>query len=316
MFLPPMFGPAAETAISRRHLFKAGGVTIGGLALANLLRGEAAAGPAETEKRSVIVIMQSGGPSHLETWDMKPEAPVEYRGDFGSIPTSIPGYRIGEYMPNLAKVCHKLAILRSVYHDQTEHGQAMHMMFTGYKPTKPDPGNEFPSIGSIVSKELGPRPGGIPAYVATMQSLGSCNAAYLGVEHNPFQTFGYPQSPGFHVRNLVLPQDVDQARLERRRSMLERFDDFRRDADASGAIGGVDKFTLRALELVSSEKVREAFDLNKEPKELRKNTVPKVPAASRCSWRGAWSKPGPGSSPRRSTASGTRTRTISPPTAS
>ena len=124
--------------------------------------------------------MQSGGPSHLETWDLKPEAPVEYRGDFGSIPTSIPGYRIGEYMPNLAKICHKLAILRSVYHDQTEHGQAVHVMFTGYKPTKPDPGNEFPSIGSIVSKELGPRPGGIPAYVATMSAWGSCDAGVPG----------------------------------------------------------------------------------------------------------------------------------------
>ena len=244
------------------------------MALANLLRGEAAAASSVAaaslaDKRSVIVIMQSGGPSHLETWDMKPEAPVEYRGDFKSIGTSIPGYHVGEYMPNLAKVCHKLAILRSVYHDQTEHGQAVHMVFTGYKPTKPDPGNECPSIGSIVSKELGPRPGGIPAYVATMQALGSSNAAYLGVEHNPFQTFGYPQTPSFHVRNLVLPQDVDEARLERRRSMLQRFDDFRREADATGAIGGVDKFTQRALELVSSTAVRDAFELNHEPKELR-----------------------------------------------
>lgn len=257
------------TGVSRRCFCRAGAVSFGGLALAELLEREAAAGTAESDKRSVIVVFQAGGPSHLETWDMKPDAPVEYRGEFSSIDTSIPGYRVGEYMPRLAKLCHKLAILRTVYHDQMDHGQGVHTVLTGYKPTKGTPDNEFPSVGSIVAKELGPRATGLPPYIATMTALPSSNAAYLGVEYNPFQTFGYPQSTAFRARNMTLPDGVDAARLNRRRSMLKRFDDFRREADAAGALAGMDKFTERAMELVTSPAVREAFDLNQEPPELR-----------------------------------------------
>jgi hypothetical protein len=241
----------------------------GCFALADLLRMQAVAGTPGADERSVIIVFQSGGPSHLETWDMKPEAPVEYRGEFSSIVTDLPGYRVGEFMPRLSQMCRKLAILRSTYHDQGEHGQACHTVLTGYKPTKGQPGNEFPSAGSIVSKELGPRQSGIPPYIATMTSLPSSNAAYLGVEHNPFQTYGYPTSPGFRVRNLVLPDGVDAQRLERRQKLLERFDDFPRDADASGAVEGMDQFTRRAFELVMSPAIRKAFDLNEERAELR-----------------------------------------------
>ena len=276
MFLTPIISQphagAVPKSISRRGFLQSSAVAIGGLALANLLRQEALAaesGVSAAEKRSVILLFQQGGPSHLETWDMKPNAPIEYRGEFKGIPTSIPGYQVGEYMPRLAKLCHKLAILRSVYHDSTEHSQGVHTVLTGYKPTKNAPGNEFPSIGSIVSKELGPRASGMPPYIATMTALDSGNAAYLGVEYNPFQTFGYPQSSGFRVRNMTLPDGVDQSRLARRQSMLGRFDDFRREADASGALVGMDKFSRRAMELVASPKIRDAFDLNKEPQALR-----------------------------------------------
>jgi hypothetical protein len=276
MFLHPIIGqphvgPTPRSAISRRGFMQGGAVALGGMALANLLRHEALAATAEggAEKRSVILLFQQGGPSHLETWDLKPNAPVEYRGEFKGIATSLPGYQVGEYMPRLAKLCHKLAILRSVYHDSTEHSQGVHTVLTGYKPTKNAPGNEFPSVGSIVAKELGPRANGMPPYIATMTAIDSSNAAYLGVEHNPFQTFGYPQSTGFKVRNMVLPDGVDQSRLARRQSMLQRFDDFRREADASGALAGMDKFSRRAMELVASPAIREAFDLNKEPTALR-----------------------------------------------
>lgn len=255
--------------ISRRNWLKGAAVSFGGATLADLFRQQSEAALPTAEDRSVIVVFQAGGPSHLDTFDMKPDAPVEYRGEFSSIATDLPGYRVGEHMPHMAKLCGKLSILRSVFHDQGEHGQACHTVLTGYRPTKGDPGNEFPSIGSIVSKELGPRSSGVPPYIATMTSLPSSNAAFLGVEHNPFQTYGYPTSPGFRVRNLSLPDGVDSKRLERRRSMLERFDDFRRDTDASGAVDGMDQFTRRAFELVMSPAIREAFDLNKEPTQLR-----------------------------------------------
>ena len=266
-----------------------GAVAIGGMALANLLQQEAlaaAAGTSATEKRSVILLFQQGGPSHLETWDLKPNAPIEYRGEFKPIATSIPGYQVGEYMPRLAKLCHKLAILRSCYHDSTEHSQGVHTVLTGYKPTKNAPGNEFPSVGSIVAKELGPRPGGMPPYIATMTAIDSSNAAYLGVEYNPFQTFGYPQSSGFRVRNMALPDGVDQSRLARRQSMLQRFDDFRRDADVAGALAGMDKFSRRAMELVASPQIREAFDLNKEPAALRERYGKDSSTPKACCWPG------------------------------
>src|SRR5260221_2267066 len=172
-------GVVPRVPVSRRGFLRAGGLAFGGVALANVLRNEALAGAADGEEGSVIVLFQMGGPSHLETWDLKPNAPVEYRGEFKGIGTSIPGYQVGEYMPRLAKLCHKLAILRSVYHDQTEHNQGVHTVLTGYRPTKGMPDNEFPSVGSIISKELGPR-AGMPPYIATMTSLPSSNAAYLG----------------------------------------------------------------------------------------------------------------------------------------
>ena len=258
-----------EQRTSRRSFLAAGAAVFGGPALADLLRREAAAGVPVADKRSVIVIFQAGGPSHLETWDMKPDAPIEYRGEFKSIPTNLPGYRIGEYIPHLARICDRLAILRSVYHDQTEHGQACHTYLTGYRPTKNDPGNEFPSCGSIISKTLGPREGGVPAYVATMQSLPSGNAGYLGIAHNPFQTFGYPTSPSFRVRNLQLPDGVDARRLDDRRAMLRRFDALRREADSTGALEGMDAFSRQAFDLVSSTKVQKALDLNREHPTVR-----------------------------------------------
>ena len=255
--------------MNRRSFLRAGSLVFGGSLLADLLRLEATGQSTAAEKRSVIIVFQAGGPSHLETWDMKPQAPVEYRGEFKSIATNLPGYRIGEYTPRLAKLCDRLAILRSVYHDQTEHGQACHLYMTGYRPTKNDPGNEFPSCGSIISRELGPRQGQVPPYVATMRALSSGNASYLGIAHNPFQTFGYPTSPSFRVRNLQLPDGVNLGRMERRRQLLQRFDSLRRDVDASGALEGMDTFTRQAFEMVVSPSIQKALDLNQEPKSLR-----------------------------------------------
>src|SRR5690242_17772997 len=123
--------------LTRRGFLQAGAVSFGGAVLANLLRHEALAGVSPTaDKRSVLLLWQPGGPSHLDMWDMKPDAPLEYRGEFGSIPTNLPGYRVGELMPKLSQMCDKLTILRSVYHNMTEHSQATHTALTGYAPTK------------------------------------------------------------------------------------------------------------------------------------------------------------------------------------
>ena len=156
--------------MSRRGFLQAGAVSFGGAALANLLAHEALA-DSKTERRSVILLWQPGGPSHLETWDMKPDAPVEYRGEFTSIPTNLPGYRVCEFMPKLAQMCDKLTILRSVYHNITEHSQATHTALTGYAPTKGYPAQEAPSCGRIIAKDIGWR-AGLPGYIAGQEALG------------------------------------------------------------------------------------------------------------------------------------------------
>jgi hypothetical protein len=250
-------------------MLKAGSVAFGGLGLANLLRHEAAAGISPTaDKRSVILLWQPGGPSHLETWDMKPDAPVEYRGEFTSIPTNLPGYRVCEFMPKLAQMCDKLAILRSVHHTMGEHSQGTHTVLTGYPPTKGDPAQEAPSCGSIVAKELGWR-AGLPGYIAVQDSLGHGRAGYLGVAYDAFETFGYPTSSEFRVRNVQPPGGIKPERVANRKAMLERFDTIRRDADVTGAIDAMDTFRRQAFELATSPQVQEAFDLNQEDAKTR-----------------------------------------------
>ncbi len=264
----PMASQSSFT-INRRGFIRAGSVTFGGLALESLLRHEAQAGVSATaDKLSVILCFMPGGPSHLDMWDMKPDAPVEYRGEFSSIATDLPGYRVCEFMPNLAKMCGRLAILRSCHHGENEHSQGVHTVLTGYPPTKGDPAQEAPSCGSIIAKELGSR-GGLPGYIATQQAIGHGQAGYLGVAYDPFETFGYPTSDAFRVRNLRLPDKMTVDRMERRKSMLQRFDQIRRDADASGAIEAMDTFRRQAFELSTSQKVQDAFDLKQESPETR-----------------------------------------------
>ncbi|MDB5391766.1 MAG: hypothetical protein JWM11_7412 [Planctomycetaceae bacterium] len=257
--------------MTRRGLLRMGAVALGGGVLADLLKHEAeAAGSSVTEKRSVILLMQKGGPSQLDMWDMKPDAPVEYRGEFSSIASNIPGYRVCELMPKLSQMCDRLAILRTVYHTMMDHGEGMHIAMTGYAPIRniKASGQQAPSLGSIVSKELGWR-AGLPGYIAVQREIGFGRSAYLGIAHDPFETFGYPTSDGFRVRNLRASDGVNSARESNRRTMLEKFDTLRRDADTSGAIGAMDTYRRQAFELATSPQVQEAFDLGKEDPKVR-----------------------------------------------
>ena len=258
--------------ISRRSFVKAGTLALGGLTLADLFRHEAAAAEAGAPSKkdlSVILIWQGGGPSHMDMWDMKPQSPSEFRGTFNPIKSNLPGYSVCEHMPKSAKICDKLAILRSVTHPDGGHESATHLLLTGYKPSNDIPANEMPSYGSIVAKELGSKSPGFPAYVAVPDAPRSSAAAYLGVGYNPFETHGDPNNKDFKVRNLSLPGGMSMERLESRRNLLKHFDTMRRDADTSGLIQGMDAFSQQAFDLVTSPKVREAFDLGKEDEKLR-----------------------------------------------
>lgn len=258
--------------VSRRSFLRAGALTFGGLTIANAMRQQAMAGEngaAAGKCTNVILIWQGGGPSHLDMWDLKPNAPSEFRGTFNPIKTNVSGYHVGEHMPKIAKICDKLSILRSVTHPDGGHESASHCLLTGYKPTNDIPAQEMPSYGSIVSKELGPKKAGFPGYVAVPTAPRSSAAAYLGVGYNPFETHGDPNSKDFKVRNLQAAGGISLERMKNRRAMLKQFDTLRRDADASGLIEGMDSFSEQAFELVTSPKVQEAFDLNREDDALR-----------------------------------------------
>lgn len=238
----------SDLHLTRRGLLRLGAVSFGGCVLSDLLRSEATAGSSAAEKRSVILLMQKGGPSQLDMWDMKPDAPVEYRGEFSSIPSNIPGYRVCELMPKLSQMCDKLAILRTVYHSMMDHGEGMHIAMTGYAPTRniKASGQQAPSLGSIVSKELGWR-AGLPGYIAVQKEIGFGRSAYLGIAHDPFETFGYPTSDSFRVRNLRSSDGVSSARETSRRAMLERFDTLRRDGIHPGPSARWTRFAGRHL---------------------------------------------------------------------
>lgn len=266
--------------LTRRGFLQAGLVSFGGPMLAQLLRCDARAGVSPSaDRRSVLLLFQAGGPSQIDMWDMKPDAPIEYRGEFSTIPTNIPGYRVCELMPRLSQMCDKLAILRSVHHTMTDHGEGVHIAMTGYAPIRNirSSGQQAPSIGSIVAKELGWR-AGLPGYIAVDRSIGFGRSAYLGIANDPFETFGYPGLPNFRVRNLRPAEGVAPTRADSRRAIVEQFDTLRRDADTSGAMASMDTFRRQAFELATSPQVQDAFDLNREPQAVRERYGPRSTA--------------------------------------
>jgi len=257
--------------ISRRNFLRAGSLAFGGLSLSGLLRQQAMAAAAGglTKDMSVILFWQGGGPSQLDMWDMKPDAPSEFRGTFNPINTNLNGLQVCEHMPRIAKICDKLTVIRSATHGDAGHESATHTLLTGYKPTNDIPANEAPSYGSVVSKEMGPRVDGFPAYMALPTAPKSSAAAYLGVAHNPFETQGDPSKDDFSVQNLKVPGGLTMDRLENRRAILQHFDTLRRDIDSSGVIGGMDTFGQQAYNIVTSPKVQAAFDISKEDPKTR-----------------------------------------------
>jgi hypothetical protein len=234
------------------------------------------AGRESLAERSVILIWLDGGPPQHETYDPKPNAPAEFRGPLKAISTASPGVQVSELLPEHARLMSKMSIIRSMYHDNGDHFAAAHWMLTGY--LGPDGSNtapQFPSAGSIITKLKRAKRPGIPAYVGlpSTHSVGIVpgyhGAAYLGVGYNPFSADGDPNSEGYQVPNLALPAGVDRSRVQGRRGLLGAFDRARRDIDASGLMGGLDRFDQEAFSLVLGDAARRAFDLSKEDPRLR-----------------------------------------------
>jgi hypothetical protein len=238
--------------ISRRNFLKIGAFGAG-LTLAEMLRLRAQAGSGSSSKAAIMIYLP-GGPPHLDMYDLKPDAPKEFRGEFKPIATNVPGVQICELFPRQAQMWDKLACVRSII-SADEHSDSLVM--TGYRESVNRTAHH-PSFGAVMSKLRGSADD-IPPYVSLrgMSRFGT-DPGYLGVAHRPFT----PDGPGF--QDLRLPGGVDTARVDDRKSLLSTFDDIRRDIDATGTMKGLDSFTTRAFDMVASGAVRKALDLNKE----------------------------------------------------
>ena len=279
--VPPASGCSqfnSTNHLSRRGLLQAGTLGVLGLGLADALQPTAAAESGKGTAKACIVLFMWGGPSHLDTWDPKPDAMSEVRGPFRTIATTTPGLRISEHFPRLAKQAHQYALIRSMTHNDPAHLSTVHHILTGRLAPRPnsdqDPPSRFdsPHIGSIVAKMKpgsGPLPGFItlpwivshpaaPGGVAPGQSGG-----WMGQTHDPFLVTGDPNHPQFRVGGLAETGDVSYQRLNGRHALLQHLD--AKSTDTSG----YDTMQQKAFGLLSSQEAETAFDLSKEPVAMR-----------------------------------------------
>ncbi len=272
-----MFTPAdpfrrCPGTLGRRAFLRVGLAGLGALSLTDLLRLEAraVADRASGRRKSILLLWLWGGPSHMETFDLKPDAPSDYRGEFRPIATNVPGMAISEHLPRLARLADKFALIRSVHHDSPGHVNSTHTVLTGYPgevvetpPFKP----KFPDIWAVTQKVLGERVPGVPPYLVLPQ-LRYHGGAYLGAGVEPLTVAGDPNSPDFQAPKLFLESAL-RPRLAERRELLRRFDTLRRDLDTSGAMDALDTFQRKAAGILTSDAARQAFDLQQEDPRLR-----------------------------------------------
>ena len=255
------WGKSASHAPSRRDFLKVGALGVGGLSLADVLRLRATATEAPRRRpKSVIMIVLAGGPSHIDMYDLKPDAPVEYRGEFNPIRTNVAGFDICEHMPRQATIADKLALVRTVqYFEPMQH--ELQEVYTGALKSA-----RKPAFGCVVSKfKANDRQ--MPSYVSLEYSEGTTpyeSPEYLGAQHRPLHVSG---GPG--VRNLSLSHPSMRPQLDERRTLLESFDVFRRDLDVRRESVSMDAYANRAFDIITSPRARDAFDLSKESARVR-----------------------------------------------
>lgn len=267
---------------SRRDFLQIGLGGLLGVGMSDLLRLQAKTAAAKSpvpppgagKKVNCILIWLDGGPSHYETFDPKPDAPSEIRGEFKSIPTKVPGVHFSESIPQLAGAFDKFTVVRSVCHKDPNHGGGNHYMMTGAPTPVPVACGAFvtfhPSYGSMVSYDRGLRKG-LPAYVAMEQVSRSGGPNFLGAQHAPFVIDGYPNSASFKVRDVVLPKEISEGRSESRLALRQSLDGMKRYHEklAEDPAIAFDEFYGQALQLVGSKEAQEAFDISRESEKVR-----------------------------------------------
>ena len=243
--------------IQRRDFLRLGALGFGGLTLADLLRQQANGGE-QARAKSIIYVVLGGGPSHIDMYDLKPDAPAEYRGPFAPIATRLPGVRICELMPLQAQMMDRLALLRGVRSVENDH--YLSEVYSGL----PRRVGRRPAFGSIVSRAVGSA-AGLPSYVSlnrpSTDEFEYEKPYYAGSGHGPFRPFGEA------LADLMPVNSLD--RLQERRTLLATFDSARRSADQAQSTGSLDRFQSQALDIITSPRVRDAFDLSKEPERVR-----------------------------------------------
>jgi len=278
---PPQTNCAGMT---RRATLRVGVLSLTGLTLSDYFRLQATQPTTGSGEKSVILIWLDGGPSHLETFDPKPEAPEEYRGPFGVCRTAIAGVCVSELMPGVAQRIRKVALVRSLHHDNGDHFAAAHWMTTGRLGSNSvNLPQKYPSMGSYVARIQGPRKAGLPPYVGLPSAEtvylfpGYMGPAYLGGAYGPFDvdrenkylgaTDTRPIRAPLWIRHLTNSAE-GAARLHERQHLLQVFDQLRRDVDQSGVMQSMDQFQQQAWELMLGSEARVAFDIEREPAKL------------------------------------------------
>lgn len=257
---------------SRRDFLRVGGLGLLGLSLADLLRLQSQAkspeGATKARAKSVLLVYLGGGLSHHDTFDLKPDAPSEIRGKYGSIPSNVPGLVVGELLPKMAQVMNRVTLVRSGAHNNDHHETATNWVLSGRFGS---PFGDFPAIGAVVSQQLGFR-GVLPPYVAVPKNpsftweLGK--SAFLGGRYESFAT-GDPNDKNFQVRDLSPAGNAPPPRLERRQTLLDAVDGLQRRVEGNDQIATYDEFRKRATDLVLTPAAKQAFDINAEDAKLR-----------------------------------------------
>ncbi|MDP1798738.1 MAG: DUF1501 domain-containing protein [Planctomycetaceae bacterium] len=259
--------------VSRRNFVQLGLAGMASVGLPQILRAKEQSQSlgSSAKDTSIILIWLDGGPGHMDTYDMKPQAPAEYRGLWNPIRTNVDGFEITELFPLQAKCADKFSIVRSLHHNQGDHFTAGHYMLTGRGGASgADTQGKSPFVGAIASKLTGPRRPGMPAHAAVPYAMsiglrpGYFGGNFLGVSSNPFETEGDPNAGNFQVNNMQLPGGMTIQRLEDRSTLAKQFDRLRRDVDNSGMLDSMNRFDRQAFDMVAGDAARKAFDISTE----------------------------------------------------
>jgi len=268
-----------QTQMSRRHVLKVGGLGMLGMTLPNLLRAEAIKKTLKTKAKSVIFLFQWGGPSHVDMFDRKPNAPEGVRGPLSAIKTKVPGLHLCEGLEQLAKVMDKVTVIRSVHHTMKNHNSAGYYALTGHAPAVDDQRLRdsielFPGYGSVVDA-LAPNRSEMPTAISYpyIISDGSTtpgqHASFLGKEHDPFLFTQDPNLASFALPELSLPANLSMDRLRERRELQKMIDRQSRLLEVSASAKGLDSYYEKALAMLDSTQLRDAFNINAEPQKVR-----------------------------------------------